>query len=87
MSGIRTNGTNGTSCLHICVPNRFLIWSGHGWIAGLLKDLHHQGKEVYTTTIRMEDATRDKIRLEWGLRDSGRSLNSAPDSVDGQYGE
>ncbi|KAJ0136429.1 Oxidoreductase BOA1 [Fusarium oxysporum f. sp. albedinis] len=61
MSGIRTNGTNGTSCLHICVPNRFLIWSGHGWIAGLLKDLlHHQGK-VYTTTIRMEDATRDKV--------------------------
>ncbi|EXM20831.1 dTDP-glucose 4,6-dehydratase [Fusarium oxysporum f. sp. vasinfectum 25433] len=61
MSGIRTNGTNGTSCLHIRVPNRFLIWGGHGWIAGLLKDLlHHQGKEVYTTTIRMEDATRDK---------------------------
>ncbi|SCO92177.1 uncharacterized protein FRV6_16305 [Fusarium oxysporum] len=55
MSGIRKNGTNGTSGLHIRVPNRFLIWGGHGWIAGLLKDLlHHQGKEVYTTTIRME---------------------------------
>ncbi|TVY74044.1 Bifunctional dTDP-4-dehydrorhamnose 3,5-epimerase/dTDP-4-dehydrorhamnose reductase [Fusarium oxysporum f. sp. cubense] len=55
ISGIRTNGTNGTSGLHIRVPNRFLIWGGHGWIAGLLKDLlHHQGKEVYTTTIRME---------------------------------
>ncbi|KAJ9414976.1 dTDP-glucose 4,6-dehydratase [Fusarium oxysporum] len=60
MSGIRTNRTNGTSGLHIRVPNRFLIWGGHGWIAGLLKDLlHHQGKEVYTTTIRMED--RDDV--------------------------
>jgi nucleoside-diphosphate-sugar epimerase len=36
--------------------NRFLIWGGEGWIAGQLKKLlESQGKEVYTTTIRMEN--------------------------------
>ncbi|EGU73824.1 dTDP-glucose 4,6-dehydratase [Fusarium oxysporum f. sp. conglutinans race 2 54008] len=38
------------------VPNRFLIWGGKGWVAGHLKDLlEKQGKEVFTTTVRMED--------------------------------
>ncbi|KAK0750361.1 hypothetical protein B0T18DRAFT_408701 [Schizothecium vesticola] len=36
--------------------NRFLIWGGDGWVAGHLKKLlQDQGKEVYTTTIRMEN--------------------------------
>ncbi|CVL06878.1 uncharacterized protein FMAN_11972 [Fusarium mangiferae] len=53
MPGISINGSNGVSLRR---PDRFLIWGGHGWIAGLLKDLLiRQGKEVYTTTIRMED--------------------------------
>ncbi|KAI1055538.1 hypothetical protein LB506_011471 [Fusarium annulatum] len=53
MPGININGSNG---VHLRRPDRFLIWGGHGWIAGLLKDLLlRQGKEVYTTTIRMED--------------------------------
>ncbi|EWZ30417.1 uncharacterized protein FOBCDRAFT_208796 [Fusarium oxysporum Fo47] len=76
MSGIRTNGTNGTSGLHIRVPNRFLIWGGHGWIAGLLKDLlHHQGKEVYTTTIRMED--RDDVAKALEVFKPTHVLNAA----------
>ncbi|KAH8803071.1 hypothetical protein F5884DRAFT_739090 [Xylogone sp. PMI_703] len=34
----------------------FLIWGGEGWVAGHLRDLlKSQGKEVYTTTIRMQD--------------------------------
>lgn len=37
-------------------PPRFLIWGGSGWLAGLLEDLlKKQGKEVFTTTVRMED--------------------------------
>jgi len=53
MPGISINGSNGVK---VRTPDRFLIWGGHGWIAGLLKDLLiRQGKEVYTTTIRMED--------------------------------
>ncbi|KAM4068033.1 rmlD substrate binding domain-containing protein [Hirsutella rhossiliensis] len=40
-------------------PTRFLIWGGNGWIAGQLKDLlEKQGKEVHTTTIRMEDSIK-----------------------------
>ncbi|RPB21627.1 NAD(P)-binding protein [Terfezia boudieri ATCC MYA-4762] len=36
--------------------NRFLIWGGNGWVAGHLKELlEKQGKEAYTTTVRMED--------------------------------
>ncbi|PNY24978.1 Nrs/er [Tolypocladium capitatum] len=35
---------------------RFLIWGGNGWIAGHLRGLlEKQGKEVRTTTVRMED--------------------------------
>lgn len=53
MTGISANGSNG---MNLRVRDRFLIWGGHGWIAGLLKNLLlRQGKEVYTTTIRMED--------------------------------
>ncbi|KAF5621041.1 dTDP-glucose 4 6-dehydratase [Fusarium tjaetaba] len=65
MPGIDLNGSNGTNGLHIRRPNRFLIWGGHGWIAGLLKDLLlRQGKEVYTTTIRMEDRENVAKALE-----------------------
>lgn len=40
------------------MANRFLIWGGKGWVAGHLKALlEQQGKEVYTTTVRMENAT------------------------------
>jgi len=36
--------------------NRFLIWGGEGWVAGHLKALlESQGKDVVTTTIRMEN--------------------------------
>ncbi|KAA8570075.1 hypothetical protein EYC84_002409 [Monilinia fructicola] len=36
--------------------NRFLIWGGEGWVAGHLKALlESQGKEVYTTTVRMQN--------------------------------
>ncbi|KAF4345746.1 dTDP-glucose 4 6-dehydratase [Fusarium beomiforme] len=53
MSELSTNGFNGS---HASKPDRFLIWGGRGWIAGLLKELlQHQGKQVFTTTVRMED--------------------------------
>ncbi|KAF4444290.1 dTDP-glucose 46-dehydratase [Fusarium acutatum] len=62
MPGISTNGSNG---VHLRRPNRFLVWGGQGWIAGLLKDLLlRQGKEVYTTTIRMEDRANVGKALE-----------------------
>jgi nucleoside-diphosphate-sugar epimerase len=36
--------------------HRFLIWGGDGWVAGHLKALlESQGKEVHTTTVRMEN--------------------------------
>ncbi|KAI5844560.1 hypothetical protein DFP73DRAFT_549727 [Morchella snyderi] len=36
--------------------NKFLIWGGNGWVAGHLKIiLEKQGKDVVTTTVRMED--------------------------------
>lgn len=52
-----TNGTHGTNGANGKPPsNRFLIWGGRGWVAGHLKDLlESQGKEVYTTTVRLED--------------------------------
>ncbi|KAI8664516.1 RmlD-sub-bind domain-containing protein [Fusarium keratoplasticum] len=44
------SASNGTSA------NRFLIWGGKGWVAGHLKELlEKQGKEVSSTTVRMED--------------------------------
>ncbi|KAF5574342.1 dTDP-glucose 4 6-dehydratase [Fusarium pseudoanthophilum] len=65
MPVIDLNGSNGTNGLHLRRPTRFLIWGGHGWIAGLLKDLLlRQGKEVYTTTIRMEDRENVAKALE-----------------------
>ncbi|TEA10882.1 Bifunctional dTDP-4-dehydrorhamnose 3,5-epimerase/dTDP-4-dehydrorhamnose reductase [Colletotrichum sidae] len=57
-----SNGTNGHS------SNRFLIWGGEGWVANHLKViLEKQGKEVYTTTVRMENresvlAELDKVK-------------------------
>ena len=40
------NGTN----------NTFLIWGGEGWVAAhLFELLQSQGKQVYSTTIRMEE--------------------------------
>lgn len=45
------NGSNGATR-----ANRFLIWGGEGWVAGHLKRiLEEQGKEVFTTTVRMEN--------------------------------
>ncbi|KAF5967097.1 dTDP-glucose 4 6-dehydratase [Fusarium coicis] len=65
MPEIDLNASNGTNGLHLRRQNRFLIWGGHGWIAGLLKDLLlRQGKEVYTTTIRMEDRENVAKALE-----------------------
>jgi len=53
------NGTNGTSA------NRFLIWGGEGWVAGHLKALlEKSGKEVYSTTIRMQDREAVLAELE-----------------------
>lgn len=41
----------------LIVPGtRFLIWGGDGWVAAHLKTLlESQGKDVVTTTVRMED--------------------------------
>ncbi|CAK7241287.1 MAG: hypothetical protein STHCBS139747_002747 [Sporothrix thermara] len=45
--------------------NRFLIWGGEGWVAGHLKTLLEKaGKEVYTTTIRMENRESVIAELE-----------------------
>ncbi|KAK6949123.1 hypothetical protein Daesc_009196 [Daldinia eschscholtzii] len=45
--------------------NRFLVWGGRGWIAGHLeKLLKSQGKEVFTTTVRMEDREAVKTELD-----------------------
>jgi 3,5-epimerase/4-reductase len=76
MPVISTNGTNGINRVHAPAPNRFLIWGGNGWIAGLLKDLlQHQGKEVFTTTVRMED--RDKVAKELEAIKPTHVLNAA----------
>ena len=41
----------------------FLIWGGNGWIAGILYDmLRQQGRNVHSTTIRMED--REAVMAE-----------------------
>ncbi|KAJ2895218.1 putative nad dependent epimerase dehydratase protein [Zalerion maritima] len=45
--------------------NRFLIWGGEGWVAGHLKTiLEGQGKEVFSTTIRMENRESMIAELE-----------------------
>ncbi|KAK7985446.1 NAD dependent epimerase/dehydratase [Apiospora saccharicola] len=44
---------------------KFLIWGGKGWVAGHLEELlKKQGKEVYTTTVRMENREAVKAELE-----------------------
>ncbi|PCD20813.1 hypothetical protein FGRA07_04965 [Fusarium graminearum] len=41
------------------MPNRFLIWGETGWVAGHLKALlEKQGKDVHTTSVRMENITQ-----------------------------
>ncbi|EDO65162.1 NAD(P)-binding protein, partial [Neurospora crassa] len=58
-------------------PIRFLIWGGDGWVAGHLKALlERQGKEVYSTTIRMEDreavvAELDRVNPTYVLNAAG----------------
>ncbi|KAL6789422.1 hypothetical protein J3E68DRAFT_444182 [Trichoderma sp. SZMC 28012] len=55
---------------------RFLIWGGNGWIAGQLKRLlEEQGKEVHTTTIRMEN--REAVLSELFLIRPTHVLNAA----------
>jgi nucleoside-diphosphate-sugar epimerase len=45
--------------------DKFLIWGGEGWVAGHLKTLlEGQGKEVYTTTVRMENRESVLAELE-----------------------
>ncbi|KAF3177471.1 hypothetical protein TWF106_002501 [Orbilia oligospora] len=45
--------------------HKFLIWGGEGWVAGHLKELlQKQGKEVETTTIRMENRESVLQKLE-----------------------
>ncbi|QYS97262.1 RmlD_sub_bind domain-containing protein [Trichoderma simmonsii] len=57
-------------------PPRFLIWGGNGWIAGQLKRLlEEQGKEVHTTTIRMEN--REAVLSELFLIRPTHVLNAA----------
>ncbi|KAI2615996.1 NAD(P)-binding protein [Hypoxylon sp. NC1633] len=44
---------------------RFLIWGGKGWVAGHIETvLKRQGKEVSTTTVRMEDREAVKAKLD-----------------------
>lgn len=60
MASNGTNGTNGST-----TPNRFLIWGGEGWVAGHLKTiLEKQGKDVHTTTIRMQNREAVLAELE-----------------------
>jgi 3,5-epimerase/4-reductase len=62
-----SNGTSG---------NRFLIWGGEGWVAGHLKTLlEKQGKEVFTTTVRMEN--REAVLAELDKVKPTRVLNVA----------
>ncbi|TLS25343.1 hypothetical protein PpBr36_07571 [Pyricularia pennisetigena] len=45
--------------------NRFLIWGGEGWVAGHLASiLKSQGKDVHTTTVRMENREAVMAELE-----------------------
>ncbi|KAM0545750.1 hypothetical protein ACHAPJ_011174 [Fusarium lateritium] len=47
------------------MANRFLIWGGNGWVAGHLKNLlEQQGKDVFTTTLRMENMTEVATELK-----------------------
>jgi len=45
--------------------NKYLIWGGEGWVAGHLKTLlEKQGKEVESTTVRMENRESVLAELE-----------------------
>ncbi|PKS09913.1 hypothetical protein jhhlp_004536 [Lomentospora prolificans] len=56
--------------------NRFLIWGGEGWVAGHLKALlESQGKEVHSTTIRMEN--REAVLAELDRVKPTHVLNAA----------
>ncbi|CAI4219303.1 unnamed protein product [Parascedosporium putredinis] len=56
--------------------NRFLIWGGEGWVAGHLKTLlESQGKEVHSTTIRMEN--REAVLAELDRVKPTHVLNAA----------
>jgi len=47
------------------MASKFLIWGGKGWIAQHLADiLQAQGKDVTTTTVRMEDREAVKAEIE-----------------------
>jgi 3,5-epimerase/4-reductase len=55
---------------------RFLIWGGNGWIAGILYDmLRQQGRDVHSTTIRMEN--REAVMAELDRVKPTHVLNSA----------
>lgn len=57
-------------------PARFLIWGGEGWIAGQLKSLlEEKGRDVYTTTTRMED--RQAVQKELDRINPTHVLNAA----------
>ena len=56
--------------------NRFLIWGGDGWVAGHLeKLLQDQGKDVHTTTVRMEN--REAVLAELARVRPTHVLNAA----------
>ncbi|KAH8887330.1 NAD(P)-binding protein [Thozetella sp. PMI_491] len=56
--------------------NRFLIWGGEGWVAGHLKTLlEKQGKEVFTTTVRMQN--RESVIAELEKVQPTHVLNAA----------
>jgi nucleoside-diphosphate-sugar epimerase len=56
--------------------NRYLIWGGEGWVAGHLATLlKSQGKEVHTTTIRMEN--RESVLAEIDRVKPTHVLNAA----------
>ncbi|KAL2133244.1 hypothetical protein VTI74DRAFT_2709 [Chaetomium olivicolor] len=56
--------------------HRFLIWGGDGWVAGHLKNLlESQDKEVYSTTVRMED--REAVLEELDRVQPTHVLNAA----------
>lgn len=64
------NGRNGTGA------KCFLIWGGDGWVAGHLKSLlQGQGKETFTTTVRMEN--RESVLAELDRFRPTHVLNAA----------
>ncbi len=71
MAANGSNGSNGSAA-----ANRFLIWGGDGWVAGHLKSmLEKQGKDVFTTTVRMEN--REAVLTELDRVRPTHVLNAA----------